>query len=104
MKATEQFIKDAIEGGWNEMPAKAMEWMFNNGGFSEEKVLLDPQAWQAVGKVRGWRDELHCSGECNDFIDDMDTTIDGWKYQQKQFISELQDSKTIEEALTAISK
>ena len=64
MTATEQFIEDAIKGGWK---SDCKGWYFwadkvthtGTNGFNEqsityEKILLDPLAWQAVGETRGW--------------------------------------------------
>lgn len=58
MNATEKFIRDAIEGGWNgynNLLPQNLKWVkegLQNAGLY--KMLLDPAAWQAVGKVRGW--------------------------------------------------
>ena len=63
-----QFIEKAIEGGWKKKPTfkvlsadrfKAQYISDDGGRFEEapEVPLLDPLAWQAVGKVEGWTTE-----------------------------------------------
>lgn len=49
----QDFITKAIEGGWKtEHPYEP-----NTQGFRDElnRALLDSLAWQAVGKVEGWK-------------------------------------------------
>lgn len=55
MTATERFIKDAIEGGWKPESVGHLELV--NYGLQRviSRIMLDPTAWQAVGKVRGWK-------------------------------------------------
>lgn len=53
-----QFIESAIEGGWvNNFinPKSPVEMMYL---LAEHKyqMFLDPKAWKAVGKVKGWSD------------------------------------------------
>jgi hypothetical protein len=52
------FIKKAIAGGWRSdfKPSFLMSTNDFVAHFEKhkEKVLLDPLAWQAVGKVEGW--------------------------------------------------
>jgi len=60
-----QFIEKAIEGGWKkELKPKVHEsgWVdvladnanSGTGMISKEQTLLDPKAWEAVGKIEGW--------------------------------------------------
>ena len=92
----EEFILDAIKGKWglkDGMPPIYLNGrvaFFGNGGCSEKEVLLEPSAWQAVGKTRGWRRELYENGEVE------------WQHIWHRFIDHLADGKTIEEALLAI--
>ena len=57
-----------------------------------ELALLDPLAWQAVGKTRGW------SG--SGWMDSPTQAIHNWH----RFIDHLADVTTIDEALAAISQ
>ena len=57
-----QFIEKAIEGGWNNgaypEPIDVDMVLFEQGNL----ILLDPLAWEAVGKVSSW--EVHeCEGD-----------------------------------------
>lgn len=76
------FIEKAIEGGWN--PTEEKEWIIKDseedgtlhcyfysgeypdegcGAYSYSEILLDPLAWEAVGKVDGWKKEPYlCEG------------------------------------------
>lgn len=88
MTHTEQWLRDAIEGGWE--PKKQL--------WAEDFMdchLLDPAMWQAVGKVRGWQDEPR--------IKQWEIMKD-WKWHQHRFIDLLAEGKSIEEALGEISK
>ncbi len=51
-----QFIEKAIEGGWKR-EEKHLEETSYGADFNYSAILLDPLAWQAVGKVEGWGDE-----------------------------------------------
>lgn len=91
MNNIEDFVRDAVEGGWKEdVLARAncryevnrltrqqgdtlgiwFYWVVREGDSICEKsleilfyeIVLDPLAWQAVGKVRGWS---NVSGLCN---------------------------------------
>ena len=58
---TETFIEKAIEGGWEPVYSN---WTFRKYSVSWirsyleevgiEVAILDPKAWEAVGKVEGW--------------------------------------------------
>ena len=123
MKATKQFIEDAIEGGWNPRPEKATPkiimldkdeqdevFIIFNTEFREkgnangrtwtmrvEQILLDPLAWQAVGKTRGW---VETRGDSYG----VPVKKQHWRRQWIFFIDNLADGLSIEEALEAISK
>lgn len=70
MTATETFIRDAIEGRYRGFP-KDTKVIEMDASFvtlarpssevavtiSIHEILLDPEAWKAVGKVRGWDDD-----------------------------------------------
>lgn len=105
MTYTEQFIEDVIAGGWNKLPNENIKLMGDsitdirsNRLYSLHKVLLDPNAWQAVGKTRGWGtddwDEQHFGLK--------DSPEEASYKQWHRFIDHLTDGKTIEEALSAI--
>ena len=118
---TQQFIEDAIAGGWKsgllELPNSYYEvdtlsrkqgdttgvWFYhteldlNKWPIKKSievlagEILLDPLAWQAVGKQRGW-----FVGNDNEF--DNARKMGRWH----RFIDHLADGNTIEEALKEI--
>ena len=83
MNETKQFIEDAIEGGYSKHHADVNSDV-------PEVLFLQPEFWQAVGKTRGWEDK-GSSG-----------TRHTWNFKWLEFINNLADEDTIEEALTAI--
>lgn len=98
------FIENAIEGGWTYMGSKT--WKARAGRItfyskenypfhtSEEKILLDPLAWQAVGKVEGWPEKKE-----DGF---MQPCPNGWLDRMHQMITSLAKGKTIEEFLKTL--
>lgn len=53
------FIQKAIEGEWRDYPLSNEEQTRESCRLGwrsecEESILLDPKAWEAVGKVEGW--------------------------------------------------
>lgn len=97
MTATQRFIEDAIKGGWDKnrhpFPPEDIE------NYTIEKILLDPHAWQAVGKMRGWKEYQH---EHLVTKEKLITKI--WLEQWHTFIDHLADGKSIEDSLAEISK
>lgn len=61
-----------------------------------ELILLDPNAWKAVGKTRGFKNTAP--------ISQMECFDEPWVYQWHLFIDALADGKTIEESLGEINK
>lgn len=120
---TQTFIEKAIEGGWDlwgnwhkglsvEVTDDGMgvEAMFYEGEYPEEgsirydveKILLDCEAWQAVGKVEGWSEE-----ETKRFfprgMGGMDSVIGPvWLCQMHRMIDALADGKSIDEYLETL--
>lgn len=88
-----EFIKKAIEGGWN-----GENWRAGNVGWAE--ILLDPLAWQAVGKVERWRKTDNCWGCGYDEGATIDTPI--WLVNMHRLIDALAEGKTIEEYLATL--
>lgn len=48
----QEFVEDAVEGGWSHQPTLMMA--NEPHPIALECIFLDPAAWQAVGRVRGW--------------------------------------------------
>ncbi len=124
MTNTQRFISLAIEGGWrkaekpnlsvNENGECFVDFLggHDTGTYFESDILLDPLAWQAVGKVK-WRPMKKAQT--------MPARINGkrgavvahkrmmsyprtnqWLKEQHRFIDLLADGKSIEEALGEI--
>lgn len=108
MTATQKFIEDAIKGGWGSHLGKKwriaagyiehMQTYYGKGVWERviaiSTALLDPLAWQAVGKTRGWV-------SYSEFA--LARNPEGtWRWQMHRFIDHLADGLTIEEALTQI--
>ena len=119
MTATKKFIEDAEKGGWKPAKEEEKRWdymqiSYGNVLIDNRVFLLDPLAWQAVGKVRGWGEETVCNwceeADCWNMTD-KETRCSRWgkcggsklcKIKQHQFIDHLVSGKTIDEALQAI--
>ena len=116
MTATEKIIRDAIEGGF--MKQDGMVFVISNKemfyvdqenppygvGYcrtikltsNEEKYLLMPTFWRAVGRTRGWKVQEMCDAYGNCKRDDE--YLEKWH----QLIDHLVDGLTIEEALSKL--
>jgi hypothetical protein len=101
MNATQKFIEDAIEGGWwkTEYDTEPVDTQYYR--FFLSSPLLDPLAWQAVGKTRGW--------DSRTTFYQMFTKVnkennDPWRLDMHRFIDHLADGKSIEEALAEIAE
>lgn len=105
---TKQFIEDAIKGGWrkdedpqidqtNDGPMVLFHAGNETGVQWEADVLLDPLAWQAVGKTRGWSEPKECisDGEYATWSTTPECVAVG-------FFQDVMYGKSIEEALAAI--
>lgn len=68
-----------------------------------DRVLLDPAAWQAVGKTRGWESDTRFAEATADGMSEIMIIAGEWKDKWHRFIDHRADGKTIEEALQAIS-
>lgn len=89
MTAREQFIRDAIKGGYEKSEREGfLRSNGNHKSISYEVILLDPLAWQAVGKVRGWGSEKKWEYNGARWLENMHGMID-----------RLTEGKSIEEYL-----
>ena len=96
MKHMEQFIEDAIEGGWKSAFDALPIWHVNN----PHSALLDPTAWQAVGKMRGWEEYTEATVEgANGFVEFSAPT---WRINFLRFIDSLCAGNNFEAALNKI--
>lgn len=87
------FIEKAIEGGWNH-PKEDCSYCET----PVEVILLDPLAWQAVGKVEGWQDVQAGYRESDGLI----LYESGWKRRMHRMIDALAEGKTITQFLETL--
>ena len=86
-----EFARKAYEGGWQ---PNWIEAKMNSDGFEAtaqihvHKMLLNPEAWKACGKVEGW--EEHDSG--------LEYPVE-WINNMHKMVSALVEGKSIEEFL-----
>lgn len=101
---TKEFIEKAIEGGWNRYVwvSYIKNETYGRGGYGTrtiptESVFLDPLAWQAVGKVEGWRlrdeEDVFNGGYLED---------DEWLKNMHCMIDALAEGKPIEQFLATL--
>ncbi len=121
MTATQQWLRDMVAGGWNPKPLY-YNVSYDNGRircsgddhdieyYTLEKLLLDPKAWKAVGKKRGWKEEffyqnVNVFGEGEEywFGSDCGNELPQWRAKMHTAIDYIQDGLSIEESLQAIS-
>lgn len=102
----QRFIEDTIGGGWRDwsqlnqddvhIDANGIVW----GGhqFPIEAILLDPKAWQAVGKTRGWKTGFYQRGS-----EDCVFEMSPWHVRWHRVIDALASGKTFEQSLAALN-
>lgn len=115
-----QFIEKSVEGGWiPQRPYLVLQFEKGAKLYADtvlaqmliQEIVLDPLAWQAVGKVEGWakcvcscgnkefklfqRVESHCM-ECTKCDEVINRKNPEWKFQMHRMIDALADGKTIE--------
>jgi len=81
--ALERWLTDAKAGGL-ELPS---------GSFYPQVYLLEPKAWKAVGKTRGWRERSEGTFEAE---------MECWQAYWDTFFADLREQVTIEEALKSL--
>lgn len=78
--------------GWPNVPA--------------EMLLLDPEAWKAVGEVEGWAEKLRscgCCGKSPQYCRCCDFEMyEGWKHKMHRLIDHLAEGGTIESYLATL--
>lgn len=86
----EQFIETAIEGGYNNISAPELILPKSLHMLALNRLVLDPKAWKAVGKVKGW-DGGHECGSCEypGFMEDPE-------WHMCQMVSALCKGQTLE--------
>ena len=100
-----QFIEKAIEGGWKREDnmigtvIENLEYDLPVPILQMNTILLDPEAWKAVGKVEGWNRKLAGS---NSFIYDDGELRPEWHIKMMEMIDALAEGKSVEEFLETL--
>ena len=118
MTHTESFISDAIKGGWRNLAPICFDVVdmepfipdFIDGNqITLQVILLDPLAWQAVGKTRNWattdlmNKPVFQDREPSQYFFSNTQKHPTWRIKLLHFIDHLADGDTIEEALSKIT-
>lgn len=99
-----EFIEAAIEGGWKNTFPKIITDDIHSEQFMTiylqsryfPIVALDPEAWKAVGKVKGWDGGYDC-GSC-----EYPGAQDDPKYHMSEMVKALCKGKTLEEYIATL--
>ena len=88
MKPSQLFIRDAVLG---DNPNRNPDDIKTDVEYERLcAILMNPKAWQSVGKRRGWRSTKYPNGQ------------DEWYHKSQQFFSMTMLRKTIDEALASL--
>ena len=98
--ATQRFIEDAIKGGWKRTEHHLEEKTYG-ADYNLSAVLLDPKAWEAAGKTRGWDDCTNMEHINKDFSCD-ECYEPEWQHHMTYLMPALQSGQSIEEYLTSL--
>lgn len=125
----QQFIERAIEGGYEPFKTVKMSELIcevhglhygcnfkpKNGaqvkgiaGRHVYEILLDPLAWQSVGKVEGWNKKdrklsHYSNGPKMGMMQGHSYSLGGWRHNWHRMIDALADGETLEEFLANIA-
>ncbi len=98
------FIEKAIEGGWKDPFVQSEHFRHDilyGISYPVYAMLLDPLAWQAVGKVEGKENQYERFTIWRDTLDGEVKTL-WWTAQMHMMIDALAEGKSIEEFLTTL--
>lgn len=107
----QQFIESAIEGGWDgwsfdfsqsneERLASILSCLDNydaGDGISTADILLDPEAWKAVGKIKGWSTK-----KSSKWPGYEEVWWEEWQYNMHRMVDELIAHYTLEEYIATL--
>ncbi len=102
-----EFIEKAIEGGWSRYDTitdiVCSTIRFDDGTSSTDlfKILLDPKAWEAVGKVEAPTGKVAWSEHIEDY-GFQSVAVPGWFYQMHLMIDALAEGKSLEEFIETL--
>lgn len=95
---TQRFIEKAIQGEYPNLHFldTATE------GAGQYRILLDPLAWQAVGRVDGWDERMHKKGGSPHREEECWCQDYSWRKAMHRMIDALAEGKTVEQYLATI--
>ncbi len=93
---TEEFYIAAIEGGYDEHRAFRATEMGHSSEFIEDAMFLDPEAWKAVAKIKGWNEKSAYYNE------DKELYTSTSRHIMEMMIDHLWNGKTIEEYISTL--
>ena len=97
----QRFIEDAIKGGWKRTEHHLEEKTYG-ADYNLSAVLLDPKAWEAAGKTRGWGEWTIKYGDIvNEWLNDH-YKKESWKKNMTNLIPARQSGQSIEEYLSRL--
>ena len=96
MTYTSQAIQKAIQ--------KAIETGYNPDWNTDEKHLLDPLFWQALGKALGWGDYAPYGLESESPAGYDDARLNSWRWHWHRFIDHLASGKDVDEFFKELLK
>lgn len=100
-----EFISAAIEGGWDNTRVSSI-WFRQDTGemilnlFTRadlSQLLLDPEAWKAVGRSKGWKQGYAPDLECKEY-----EMAEEWQFKMYMMLSELIKGKNLEEYIATL--
>lgn len=107
--SVKEFIEAAIEGGWSDN--NCFTDNPHHSEFIKEEMFLDPEAWKAVGKVKGWKvgaypyaDEM-VNNYRTGFVaqyEGVDFYGEYWQYAMHLMIDALIKGRTLEEYIATL--
>jgi hypothetical protein len=97
-KEIKQFIEDAIAGGFTATKQSA-DYLRDSHNLDIRWIFLEPKAWKAVGKTRGWGKPKECiiDGRIGTYTTTAECEASG-------FFGAIMAGDTIEKALRSIEK
>jgi hypothetical protein len=97
MTHIEQAIKEAVENGYADHAyCNEFDKYESSGSYCYSTVFLDPLFWQALGKARGWRQDV--VEQDVQLLDNKASILVnwGWKLRWHRFIDHLAEGKDAE--------
>lgn len=92
----QEFIECCIEGGYK-FPRKSVFTLNNGDVIAVESFILNPKAWEAVAKVKDWRNDEGECGAC-----EYPNSMEGPEVYMYRMIKALCNGSTLEEYIATL--